>query len=76
MRLYIYRERRHHRFYLALERDEFVWLDTSDFDSYDECQAKATDFDPIFAAIIMQLMRLVFPRSNPEFEWDIETEKA
>jgi hypothetical protein len=56
------------RKYLQLQGTEFVWIDTADFDTWDEAKAQATAFSQVDTAIILRMLQTEDGRREYQYE--------
>lgn len=69
---YIYREthRGYRRAYLGLKGTDFVWFETGDYDTWDECKLEAYRFTQAEAALALLTMKSL--DVHREFEFNSE----
>lgn len=71
----IYREKGHRsgeRQYLIVAGYIILWESTTDFDCWDDCKAKATNFSEMETVFMLHLVRLMYPAEG----WTFEVESA
>jgi hypothetical protein len=60
------------RSYLKMENAAFAWLETHDYDCWDDCEALASSFTEFEAAILL----LTFSAHDPQRVYDYEAVEA